>query len=67
MIMLKIPINDQTDGTHRVPAVSLDRAINDLIYILKSDMYINEKGYLQKLVELLFNLGYYNNNESIFS
>lgn len=65
--MLKIPINDQTDGTHRVPAVSLERATKDLIYIFNSDMYINEKGYLQKLVELLFNLGYYNNNETLFS
>ncbi len=65
--MLKIPIYDQTDGTQGVPAVSLDRAKSDLIYILKSDMYINEKGYLQKLVELLFNLGYYKDNESLFS
>lgn len=43
------------------------RAINDLLYIANSDkMYINEKGYLQKLVDLLYNLGYYSYNESIF-
>lgn len=67
MTMLNIPIKDQTDGTHRVPAVCLERAKKDLIYIFNSDMYINEKGYLQKLVELLYNLGYYNSNESLFS
>ena len=54
--MLNIPINNQTSGTHGVPAASLDRAIKDLIYIFNSDMYINEKGYLQKLVEILFEL-----------
>lgn len=68
MIMLSIPINDQTGGTQRVPAASLnENAIADLIHIFKSNMYINEKGYLQKLVELLYNLGYYNTNKSIFS
>lgn len=65
--MLNIPINDQTGGTQRVPAASLERAKADLIYIFNSDMYINEKGYCQKLVELLFNLGYYIDNESLFS
>lgn len=65
--MLKIPINDQTGGTHRVPAASLERAQKDLLYIFNSDMYINEKGYCQKLVELLFELDYYSSNESLFS
>lgn len=70
--MLNIPINDQSDGTRRVPAVTLDlkclnRAKNDLLYIYNSDMYINEKGYLQKLVDLLFDFGYYIDNESLFS
>ena len=43
------------------------RAINDLLRIANDPkMYINEKGYLQKLVDLLYNLGYYSFNESIF-
>lgn len=68
MIMLNIPIDDQIGGTRRVPAANLNEfAIADLIHIFKSDMYINEKGYLQKLVELLYKLGYYNTNKSIFS
>lgn len=68
MNMLSIPINDQTGDTQRVPVASLnENAIADLIHIFKSNMYINEKGYLQKLVELLYNLGYYNTNKSIFS
>lgn len=39
----------------------------DLLYIAKSNMYINEKGYLQKLVDLLYKTGYYNDNESYFT
>lgn len=38
----------------------------DLLKIYQSNMYINEKGYLQKLVDLLYKLGYYEDNESIF-
>lgn len=65
--MSNIQIKDQTGGTHRVPTASLERAQKDLLYIFNSDMYINEKGYCQKLVELLFKLEYYNSNESLFS
>lgn len=69
MTILKIiPTDNQIGGTQRVPAANLNEyAIADLIHIFKSDMYINEKGYLQKLVELLYNLGYYKDNKSIFS
>ena len=42
------------------------RAINDLMLIYYSNTYINIKGYLQKLVDLLFKLGYYENNETLF-
>lgn len=67
MIMLKIPISDQSAGTQRVPAGTLNsRAISDLIRVFNSECYINEKGYLQKLIDLLYHLGYYENNESIF-
>lgn len=61
--------SNKTGGTHRVPAASLNnRVINDLLFVYNNrDMYINEKGYLQKLIELLNDLGYYKNNKSLFS
>lgn len=42
------------------------RAIADLLYNANSNDYINEKGFKQKLIDLLYNLGYYKDNESIF-
>lgn len=42
------------------------RAIADVFRIMSSDMYINEKGYWTKTVELLLEIGYYRDNESIF-
>lgn len=72
---MKIPVKDSIDNgdIKRTDAIIAEmdledkRAINDLLYIANSDkMYINEKGYLQKLVDLLYNLGYYSYNESIF-
>lgn len=61
--------SNKTGGTRRVPAASLDkRVIADLLYVYNNkSMYINEKGYLQKLIELLYELGYYNSNKSLFS
>lgn len=45
-----------------------ERVLKDLLYIYTNHrMYINEKGYLQKLVELLYELGYYEDNESLFT
>lgn len=42
-------------------------AIDDLLFIYHNKkMFMNEKGYLQKLVELLFELGYYEDNKSLF-
>ena len=53
---------------HRAPVHSAKfYAIRDLLYIYNSKSYINEKGYLQKLVDLLFQLGYYESNKSIFN
>lgn len=43
-----------------------DRCIKDLLYVYKSDFYINEKGYLTKLIDKLQELGYYKDNESLF-
>lgn len=42
------------------------RAVNDLLMIYKADTYTNIKGYLQKLVDLLYDLGYYKDNETLF-
>lgn len=61
--------SNKTGGTRRVPAASLNnRVIEDLLFVYNNKrMYINEKGYLQKLIELLYELGYYNSNKSLFS
>lgn len=52
-----------------IPVKNLKEQVNaqkDLLKIYQSNLYINEKGYLQKLVDLLYKLGYYEDNESIF-
>lgn len=44
-----------------------EKAISDMIIVyLNKKMYINEKSYTMRLIENLYNLGYYNNNETIF-
>lgn len=43
-----------------------ERCIKDLIYIFHTKCFINEKGYLTKLVDKLHELGYYKDNESFF-
>lgn len=53
-----------------IPVRNLKEQVNaqkDLLKIYQSNLYINEKGYLQKLVDLLYKLGYYEDNESIFA
>lgn len=42
------------------------RCTEDLLYVYNSKMYINEKGYLTKLIDLLYELDYYKYNESLF-
>lgn len=42
------------------------RCLNDLLYVYESDLYMNQKGYLQKLIDLLYKLGYYEDNKSLF-
>lgn len=55
------------DGSIRVRARDDNRrCIRDLLYIFNSKSYINEKGYLTKLVDKLHDLGYYEDNESLF-
>lgn len=43
------------------------RCIKDLFRNANSNEYCNEKGFKQKLIDLLYKLGYYNDNESVFS
>lgn len=63
--------NTNTGDTQRVPVArvgnaEMQRALNDLLWIYNSDCYINEKGYLQKLVELSYKFGYYRTNKTLF-
>lgn len=44
-----------------------NRVIDDLLYVYNMDTFINVKGYLQKLIDLLYKMGYYENNKTIFS
>lgn len=44
-----------------------EKAQADMITIYQNNkMFINEKSYTMRLVENLYKLGYYNNNESIY-
>ena len=58
---MQIPI--QTNNNIDLQA---DRCKEDLLYVFNSRMYINEKGYLTKLIDLLYELDYYKDNESLF-
>lgn len=42
------------------------RCIKDLLHNANSNEYCNEKGFKQKLIDLLYKLGYYKNNETVF-
>lgn len=44
-----------------------NRCIRDLMYNANSKDYINEKGFKQKYIDLLYKLGYYKDNETVFS
>lgn len=42
------------------------RYINDLLFIAnQTDLFINAKGYYQKLIDNLYQVGYYKDNESL--
>lgn len=58
---MQIPI--QTNNNIDLQA---DRCKEDLLYVFNSRMYINEKGYLTKLIDLLYELDYYKDNETLF-
>lgn len=39
--------------------------IDDLLYIAQSSLFTNVKGYYQKLIDNLYQVGYYESNESV--
>lgn len=56
---MQIKVTDDISDQNR-------RCTEDLLYVFNSKMYINEKGYLTKLIDLLYDLDYYKLNESLF-
>ena len=60
---MDIPVNIP-DSVHDFKARK--RCISDLIFNAHSKEYCNERGFKQKLIENLYKLGYYKDNESIF-
>lgn len=54
-----IPVKDKNSPEYR--------CMRDLMHNANSKDYINEKGFKQKYIDLMFNLGYYECNESLFS
>ena len=43
------------------------RAMSDLARNANSNDYMNEKGFKQKYIDLMYKLGYYRDNETVFS
>lgn len=62
-MLMPMKINVDTTTDFERPKL---RARNDLLRVYNSKSYINEKGYLTKLIDLLFELDYYKDNESLF-
>lgn len=52
--------------TAKGDSVAEKRYWNDLLFNAHSHEYCNERGFRQKLIELLYNSCYYEFNESIF-
>lgn len=61
---MKVVINDTTTFNE---FEQKQHAIDDIIYTLKSDRYINEKSYITRVIEKLYELGYYKNIETIYT
>lgn len=49
------------------PQIEELRCMRDLLQNAHSNDYNSEKGFKQKFIDLLYKLGYYKDNESIFS
>lgn len=54
-----IPINLPEDEEKR-------RCMSDLVKNANSKDYYNAKGFKQKYIDLMYKLGYYRNNKSLF-
>ena len=54
-----IPINFPED-------IEKKRCMSDLIRNANSKEYYNVKGFKQKYIDLMYHLGYYRDNESLF-
>lgn len=50
-----------------VEQVARDRAIADLLRNANDDCYCNERGFRQKLIDSLYEKGYYRTNESVYA
>lgn len=48
------------------PKTPEERAQADLLKNANSKEYCNERGFKQKLIDSLYKLGYYRDNESVF-
>lgn len=48
------------------PITAKERAQADLLKNANSLEYCNERGFKQKLIDLMYHLGYYEDNETIF-
>lgn len=67
---MMIKVNKEDEDISRIQEAEYqaqERCTADLLYVFNNNrMYINEKGYLTKLIDLLNELGYYQVNESLF-
>ena len=54
-----IPINFPEDEERK-------RCMSDLVRNANSHDYTGEKGFKQKYIDLMYKLGYYKNNKSLF-
>lgn len=50
----------------KTPTTPEERAQADLLKNANSLEYCNERGFKQKLIDTLYKLGYYKDNESVF-
>lgn len=58
MMTMLVPIKE--------PKTPEQRAQADLLRNASSKAYCNERGFIQKLIDNLYKLGYYKDNESVF-
>lgn len=54
-----IPISEESHY------IEVKRYVSDLLKIANSDLFTNVKGYYQKLIDNLYQVGYYKDNESV--